>query len=220
MNHSHYYYYLTYDDIVNIHNEIITQFASSNIHRGIQNLGTLKAIVDKPSSGQFGQDNFPDIYSKCAVLLETIIQWHPFVDGNKRTALAVVSSFMLKNKFILVMPFSAVRFSVEIAKCNRNSNDIIEWVKTHTAHNLQEYDTKMKQYVITPLEHVLSLYKRGENDIRKAATQEANKIIDNWLAVDVYPEYRMKETETIAFLQGLIRKTPPAPLFFFKNNNR
>jgi death on curing protein len=91
---SYYYNDLTYDEIVNIHLEIEARF-SPNIHKGIQNPGLLESIAKRPSQGSYYYHvPFPDIYSKCASLMEAIIQWHPFFDGNKRTGLAVAFAYM------------------------------------------------------------------------------------------------------------------------------
>jgi death-on-curing protein len=210
------FYDLTYDDIVNIHNETIARFSSyssSKIHRGILNEGLLEDIAKRPSQKHYDHVPFPDIYSRCATLMETIIKWHPFVDGNKRTALAVAYSYIYKNYFILLTPLNAVRFSVLIARDEKNFEDIKEWVQTHTAHNLDECIAKFKQYVSDPVEEVVSLYERGRTDHDQDAIQKAKEIRDSWLAVDIYPEYKMEEKETIEFLQDLINKTPTAPFF-------
>lgn len=207
---ANYNYDLTYDDIANIHLEIEAQFP--NTYKGIQNPGTLQAIANRPSQGHYNQVPYPDIYSKCASLIEAIIQWHPFFDGNKRTALAVATSYMYRNKCILLMPFSAVRFSVQVAKKERNFQDIKEWVKMLTACNLKEYNTKLIRYMLNPTEEVLNMMKSGD----PVTVEKANRIIDEWLALDSYPEYRMGEDETLNFLSNLMNKRPRLDIFQFR----
>ncbi|AIC15552.1 hypothetical protein NVIE_013170 [Nitrososphaera viennensis EN76] len=73
--------------------------------------------------------------------MEAIIRWHPFTDGNKRTALVAVSAYLAINGYLLIVPLSAVRYTVNIAKEQRtdaNSNaklvkSIAKWIKKHSA---------------------------------------------------------------------------------------
>ena len=59
-------------------------------------------------------------------MFEGIIRLHPFIDGNKRTALAVTQEFLIENDLIFVIPISAVRFAVQIAKTNVLESEKIE----------------------------------------------------------------------------------------------
>jgi hypothetical protein len=145
--------------------------------------------------------------------MEAIIQWHPFVDGNKRMGLAVAYYYMYKNECILLTPAHAVRFSVMIARGQRNLPEIREWVQTHTAHDREEYETKSDRYVIRPIVEMLLLHSQGRNENDQTAMQRARKMMDNWLAVDIYPEYKMEEMQTVEFLADFIKKTPTSPLF-------
>jgi death-on-curing family protein len=211
-HHNHHFHDLTYDEIVKIRQEIEAQFYPK-IERGIQNKGLLEAISKRPSFKHYDQEHFPDLYSKCASLMEAIIQWHPFVDGNKRMGLAVAYYYMYKNECILLMPLSAVRFTVLIAKGQRNLQGIREWVKTHTAHNLEEEKAKSHRYVILPIVEMLLLRSQGIRDNDQIALQRAKKMIDNWLAVDIYPEYKMEQMQIATFLSEFTKKLPESPLF-------
>ena len=75
-----------------------------------------ESIAQRPSSKHYGHEHFPDIHYKCASLMEAIIKWHPFIDGNKRTGLLAASYYMLKNNCILVTPLSSIKFTVLIAR--------------------------------------------------------------------------------------------------------
>jgi len=207
------FYDLTYDDIVRIHRDVVQAWSSSpkKIHEGIQNKGLLESIAKRPSQKHYNHIPFPDIYSKCASLMESIIKWHPFVDGNKRTGLAVAFLYMYKNNYLLVTPISAVRFSVLVADNQKTFEDIREWIQTHTAHNIQEYTTKLHQYIDKPVAEVLLLYRSETPE----ATKKADEIMNEWLALDIYPEYRMTRTQTVDFLIDLLRKSTTISAEFF-----
>lgn len=46
--------------------------------------GGLEAALARPFAIFGGQDLYPDAVSKAAALLESVVNNHPFVDGNKR----------------------------------------------------------------------------------------------------------------------------------------
>lgn len=49
----------------------------------------------------FGQDPYPTISEKAAILAWTIINGHVFQDGNKRTGMSTMMIFLIKNGFYL-----------------------------------------------------------------------------------------------------------------------
>jgi death-on-curing protein len=46
---------------------------------------TLHYAVERPFLVLYGQEQYPGPFLKSAILMEAIIQRHPFTDGNKRT---------------------------------------------------------------------------------------------------------------------------------------
>ena len=57
----------------------------------VRDIGLLDSAVHRPRVSVFGRDAYPDIDSKAAVLLESVVRNHALVDGNKRLGwLAVV----------------------------------------------------------------------------------------------------------------------------------
>ena len=50
----------------------------------IRDLGLLGAAAARPQASAFGEDAYPDVWSKGAALLHSIVNNHPLVDGNKR----------------------------------------------------------------------------------------------------------------------------------------
>ena len=50
----------------------------------IRDLGLLGSAVSRPKTTAFGEDAYPDIWTKAAALLQSIVTNHPLVDGNKR----------------------------------------------------------------------------------------------------------------------------------------
>lgn len=79
--------YLTTEEIIRIHDEIIKETGG---HLGIISYGNLDFLVN--------QTKIPkDIVRASALLFYNILTSHPFVDGNKRTALESIKVFLALN---------------------------------------------------------------------------------------------------------------------------
>ncbi len=50
----------------------------------VRDLGLLESAVHRPQASIFGEDAYPDMDAKAAVLLESLVGNHALVDGNKR----------------------------------------------------------------------------------------------------------------------------------------
>lgn len=50
----------------------------------IRDLGLLGSAVSRPQTTAFGDDAYPDIWTKAAALPQSIVTNHALVDGNKR----------------------------------------------------------------------------------------------------------------------------------------
>jgi death-on-curing protein len=63
----------------------------------VRDLGLVDAAVNRPRASVFGQDAYPDIFTKAAALLHSLARNHPLVDGNKRLAWLATYVFCAKN---------------------------------------------------------------------------------------------------------------------------
>lgn len=89
--------YLSTKEVMLMHGVLIHQFGGSP---GIRDEGALEAALYRPKSGYYS-----DVISEAAALFESIAINHPFVDGNKRIAFAVMDTFLRLNGFhIRAMP--------------------------------------------------------------------------------------------------------------------
>jgi death on curing protein len=50
----------------------------------VRDVGLLSAAAARPRASAFGEDAYPDVWTKAAALLHSIVRNHPLVDGNKR----------------------------------------------------------------------------------------------------------------------------------------
>ncbi len=83
--------YPTVGDVRAIHDDEIDQSGGSH---GLRDAELLESAVLRPRQYFAGVELYPDLPTKAAALFESLIGNHPSVDGNKRTAVAVVETFL------------------------------------------------------------------------------------------------------------------------------
>ena len=60
----------------------------------IRDAGLLAAAAARPRASVFGEDAYPDVWTKAAALLHSIVKNHPLVDGNKRLGWVATAVFL------------------------------------------------------------------------------------------------------------------------------
>lgn len=87
----------------------------------------------RPQATYGGQELYSDIFSKGAALLQSLLKNHPFVDGNKRTALSSAGIFLRMNDVQLSNYHEEeVEFAVNVDNKNLSLEEIATWLKTHS----------------------------------------------------------------------------------------
>jgi len=86
--------FLTVREVLAVHSRMIRDFGGDP---AVLNAGLLESAVMMPSARFGGRFLHPGIPAMAAAYLFHICRNHPFVDGNKRTALASAEIFLLLN---------------------------------------------------------------------------------------------------------------------------
>jgi death-on-curing protein len=63
----------------------------------IRDIGLLGSAVARPRTSAFGEDAYPDIVTKAAALLQSIVNNHALIDGNKRLGWLSTAVFLEVN---------------------------------------------------------------------------------------------------------------------------
>lgn len=87
--------FLTLDEVIEIHREIIERYGGS---LGIRDLGLLESAVAMPQAGVGDQYFHSDLLEMAAAYLFHIVRNHPFIDGNKRTGAMAAYTFLKLNR--------------------------------------------------------------------------------------------------------------------------
>lgn len=82
----------------------------------IRDVGLLDSAVHRPRVSVFGRDAYPELDTKAAVLLESLVRNHALIDGNKRLGwLAVVVFFGLNDITLDVLDDDAYNLVMAMA---------------------------------------------------------------------------------------------------------
>lgn len=121
--------YLTLDELLIIHTDQIERYGGSH---GIRDLGLIESALYRPQSSFDGNDLYPDIQEKAAVLVHSLLLNHAFVDGNKRTAIASMLVFIeLNSIYIFCTQEELIDLAVSIENKHISVQDIVSWIKKH-----------------------------------------------------------------------------------------
>lgn len=122
--------FLTTPQVLFIHDQMVKRFGGS---LGVRDLGLVESAVARPKSTFGGQYLYNSIFDKAAALLQSLLKNHPFVDGNKRTALTSAGLFLKKNGYKLVNQHKKeVEFAVRVDNGNLTVEQISKWLKEHS----------------------------------------------------------------------------------------
>ena len=63
----------------------------------IRDMGLLGSAAARPQTTAFGEDAYPDLWTKSAALLQSVLKNHAFIDGNKRLGWLATAVFLELN---------------------------------------------------------------------------------------------------------------------------
>jgi death-on-curing protein len=121
--------YLSAEQLQWIHRRV-TEATGGNPRTRDFNLVQSSAV--RPSGGVGDRDTYRTLPEKAAALLESLVLYHPFVDGNKRTALVATGIFLENNGHTLVFrPAAADNFLRRLAARSLPFTEVARWVEAH-----------------------------------------------------------------------------------------
>lgn len=83
--------FLDLDDLVNLARSLLGDPPP------IRDVGLLGSAAARPQTIAFGEDAYPDLLTKAAALLQSIVNNHALVDGNKRLGWLATAVFLELN---------------------------------------------------------------------------------------------------------------------------
>ena len=121
--------YLTAEQVLFIHARLIAETGGEH---GVRDLGMLLSAVARPQASFDQADLYPDVFTKAAALLESLIGNHPFVDGNKRTGISAAGLFLRQNGYRLSASNQELEtFTLRVAQGGASQEEAAAWFRTN-----------------------------------------------------------------------------------------
>ena len=125
---------LTLEETLQIHQATLSKHGGS---AGIRDEGALHSALSQPKMTMFGSDLYPDFATKGAALCFSLINNHPFVDGNKRTGFLALLVFLAKNGFVLAVTNAEAEMTIlSVADGSLTRDGLVECIPAHLQPNI------------------------------------------------------------------------------------
>ena len=120
----------TIQDIYELHTQLENTFILSP---GIRDKNLLASAVNTPFQTFMGNDLYPSIYDKAAQLCYGIANNHPFIDGNKRTALHSMYVYLIINGYDIIATQQDVEnLIINVAAGRMHNTELSKWLQDNT----------------------------------------------------------------------------------------
>ena len=121
--------YLILGEVLELYRRIMEQSGGT---MGIRDLGALESALAQPRMTFGGTELYSTIVEKAAALGFSLINNHPFVDGNKRTGHAAMEVFLILNGYeIEASTDEQERIILQVASGETKREAFIEWLRAH-----------------------------------------------------------------------------------------
>jgi len=122
--------FLTPEQVLFIHSRLIAETGGSH---GVRDLGLLESAIARPQTTFDNKELYPDLFTKAAVLMESLINNHPFVDGNKRTGVTASGLFLIINGWKLIAsPEKLEACTLRVAAKGLEIKELAKWLRTNS----------------------------------------------------------------------------------------
>jgi death-on-curing protein len=127
--------WIAYETVLIFHEEQISEHGGA---AGLRDEGGLRSALARPENlAAYGE---PDLFDLAAAYARGISQNHPFVDGNKRTAFVVATSFLdLNGQELKAEEAEAAMVFLRLAAGEFSETDLAEWFRHNSDPPASEF---------------------------------------------------------------------------------
>jgi len=120
---------LTQAQVLTLHQRIIAQSGGAD---GVRDVGALESAIAQPEMSYDEQDLYPTLIDKVGALGFSLINNHPFVDGNKRIGHAAIEVTLLMNGYEIKASVDAQETTIlAVAAGEMDRADFLHWLQQH-----------------------------------------------------------------------------------------
>ncbi len=123
--------YLSEAELIAVNEEMVSKYGG--LH-GVRDLNLVRLAIGRPQMSAGLIDAYPTVFKKAAAMFHSIINNHPFFDGNKRTSLFSAVLFLEYNGFqVIFSRKEGVKFTLAAHNKDWKVEDIADWFKKHSS---------------------------------------------------------------------------------------
>jgi death-on-curing protein len=120
---------ITLDELLILHQYVIEQSGGS---AGVRDMAAIESALAQPRMAFGGQELYASLADKAAALAFSLVQNHPFIDGNKRIGHAALETFLILNGYELSTPVDeAEQIVLKLAAGELSREEWTSWVRNH-----------------------------------------------------------------------------------------
>lgn len=124
--------YLTEKEVILINALVIKRYTPGEMV-GVKDYSLFNSALNRPQQSAFGEDAYPDLWTKAAALYASIAQNHGFHNANKRTAFAAMKQFLWVNNYNFVTDEPiAEEFTLYVVNQKTEIEEIAEFIKKYS----------------------------------------------------------------------------------------
>jgi death-on-curing protein len=175
---------LSVEDVIEIHEILVDWFAQSEdpvLPPGVRDMKLLESAVSRPFQSAGQKDAYDDIFGKAAALFHSLINNHPFYNGNKRAALVSAQVLLAQDGQWLDHASDKEMFEFTRAAAGHELTErrdeeiayIVEWLRSNSRKTIKgehplkygelKHNLKRFGYEIDPPDgSYLQVYKDGK----------------------------------------------------------
>lgn len=121
--------YLTVGEVLDIHSALIELSGGA---QGVGDLNGVESALAQPRATFDGAELYLSLAEKAAALGYSLINNHPFIDGNKRIGHAAMEVFLVLNGYELAADIDdAEQLILGVAAGRTSRLELVEWIDTH-----------------------------------------------------------------------------------------
>lgn len=122
--------YLSEAELIAINEEMVSKYGG--LH-GVRDLNFVRLAIGRPQMSAGLADAYSTVFEKAAAMFHSVINNHPFFDGNKRTSLFSAVLFLEYNGWrVAFTRKEGVKFTLQAHNEDWTVEDIAKWLKEHS----------------------------------------------------------------------------------------
>ncbi|HEY0076063.1 MAG TPA: type II toxin-antitoxin system death-on-curing family toxin [Abditibacteriaceae bacterium] len=121
--------YINLSQVLELHRRVLLQSGGSS---GVRDQGAVESAIAQPTMTFGGQELYPSLEEKAAAPGFSLLNNHPFIDGNKRIGHAAMEFFLARNGYEISAPVDEQEtFVLRLAAGEASREELVEWLRAH-----------------------------------------------------------------------------------------